>query len=171
MLRSLRPLSRIVDLYLPSHQKVLYNNFFQRPSNMHQQLSFYVLSKPLAYAYLFALAMRSNLIAWKCRLVTQVLLYSGESHIAQRPPIEMAGIYCNGGVWKIQLFYFYSGIWSRIIKIVFDYWYAKHPLVSHQRSLLFQCAWPSYWLFSSEINTNLWAFLTDFRFLKATPAQ
>ena len=35
-------------------------------------------------------------------LVSQVILYSGESLITCRPPPEMACIYCNGGVWKIQ---------------------------------------------------------------------
>ena len=34
---------------------------------------------------------------------------------------EMACIYCNGGVWKVQRFRFYSDIWSRTIKISFDY--------------------------------------------------
>ena len=52
-------------------------------------------------------------------LQAQVILYSDESLITQRPPPEMACIYCNGGVWKIQLFHFYSGIWSRTIEIFF----------------------------------------------------
>ena len=34
---------------------------------------------------------------------------------------EMACIYCNWGVWKIQLIHFYSGIWNRTIKISSDY--------------------------------------------------
>ena len=91
--------------------------------------------------------------------------------ITQRPPPEMVCIYCNGGVWKIQLFHFYTGIWTRTIKFSFGNSFAKYSLLSHQKSFLYQYAWPSYWLFSSEINTNLWAFLTDSRFLKAIPAQ
>ena len=44
------------------------------------------------------------------KVLAQVILYSGESLITQRPLPEMSCIYCNGGVWKIQLFHFYSGI-------------------------------------------------------------
>ena len=40
----------------------------------------------------------------------QVILYGSVSLITQRPRPEMACIHCNGGVLKMQLFHFYSGI-------------------------------------------------------------
>ena len=64
----------------------------------------------------------TNLHSFQWTFIPQVMLYRCESLITQRPPHEMASIYCNGGVWKIQLFHFYSAIWSRTIKICFNYW-------------------------------------------------
>ena len=54
--------------------------------------------------------MQTSLIYTGKSMVAQVILYSGESLITRRPPPEMASIYGNGGVWKVQLFHFYSGI-------------------------------------------------------------
>ena len=57
---------------------------------------------------------------------------------------EMACIYCNGGVWKIQLLQFLWGILSRTTtqSIVFELLTGQTPSSVKWKSLLYQNVWP-----------------------------